>query len=124
MKLESELVPETAATPELAAELLRDAERRGTWLVAKDADDDGRFVQVEVNLRRRLTAGLPAFGFSAPGFRLLAFATSPSAYCGNDIRRRCDHQRPFSDQAPASKGALGIEIGRNRHHNASETLRE
>ena len=47
MKLESERVPETAATPELAAELLRDAERRGTWLVAKDADDDGRFVQVE-----------------------------------------------------------------------------
>ena len=47
MKLESERVPETVATPELAAELLRDAERRGAWLVAKDDADDGRFVQVE-----------------------------------------------------------------------------
>ena len=45
MKLESERVPETAATPELAAELLRDAARRGAWLVAKDDADDGRFVQ-------------------------------------------------------------------------------
>ena len=47
MKLESERVPETAATPELAAELLRDAARRGAWLVAKDDADDGRFVQTE-----------------------------------------------------------------------------
>ena len=45
MKLESERVPETAATPELAAELLRDAARRGAWLIAKDDIDDGRFVQ-------------------------------------------------------------------------------
>ena len=45
MKLESERVPETAATPELVAELLRDAARRGAWLVAKDDADDGRFVQ-------------------------------------------------------------------------------
>ena len=45
MKLESERVPETAGTPELAAELLRDAARRGAWLVAKDDADDGRFVQ-------------------------------------------------------------------------------
>ena len=47
MKLESERVPETAATPDLAAELLRDAARRGAWLVAKDDADDGRFVQAE-----------------------------------------------------------------------------
>ena len=39
MKLESERVPETDASPELAAELLRDGARRGAWLSLRDEED-------------------------------------------------------------------------------------
>lgn len=45
MKLESENLPETTATPELIEALLRDDERRGPWLVLSDEADDGSFVQ-------------------------------------------------------------------------------
>lgn len=47
MKLESERVPETDASPELAAELLRDGARRGAWLSLRDEEDDGNFLQAE-----------------------------------------------------------------------------
>ena len=47
MKIESENTPETDATPELVDALLRDAGRRGAWLVLKDDEDDARFVQAE-----------------------------------------------------------------------------
>ncbi len=47
MIIETENTPETKATPELVDALLRDAGRRGAWLVLKDDADDARFVQAE-----------------------------------------------------------------------------
>ena len=45
MKLYSENVDETTATPELVEALRRDDERRGPWLVLSDEGDDAPFVQ-------------------------------------------------------------------------------
>lgn len=45
MILGSENLPETTATSELVEALLRDDERRGTWLLLRDEADDGPFVQ-------------------------------------------------------------------------------
>lgn len=47
MKLESENVPESAATPELVEDLLGDGALRGAWISMRDEADAGRFIQAE-----------------------------------------------------------------------------